>query len=195
VCSSLMIADVHYRPVVSKVGVGYDLNLPTQQDIVWQAFKIFDSDGSGTVTKAELSKLLTSGRSDKTRHEKEAKTIEAFLDSYDTSGDGVVDFNEFLDMLDGSQDKAKQKAVAKTDSAPKPAENSYLGFCSSITSATCEKEQVPGHVISSQSSKRLSKRVSHGKNVLDALPPTLHATFSFFWRAECMKYKTCDQHL
>lgn len=48
-----------------------------RQDIVWQAFKIFDSDGSGTVTKAELLKLLTTGRSDKAKHEKESKTIEA----------------------------------------------------------------------------------------------------------------------
>ena len=132
------------------------------QDIVWQAFKIFDSDGSGTVTKAELCKLLTSGRSDKSKHDKEAKTIEAFLDSYDTSGDGVVDFNEFLDMLDGSQPNAKQKSVAKIESTHVPADNSYLGLCSSITSAACEKEQVSPPVPSRQSSKRLSK-ASHGK--------------------------------
>ena len=104
--------------------------------------------------------MLNSGRSDKTKHDKEARTIEAFLDSYDTSGDGVVDFNEFLDMLDGSQGKAR-KSVAKIDSTPIAADNSYLGLCSSITSATCEKEQV-SPVPSRQSSKRLSK-ASHGK--------------------------------
>ncbi|CAK9023976.1 unnamed protein product [Durusdinium trenchii] len=135
-----------------------------KEDIVWQAFKIFDSDGSGTVTKAELLKLLTTGRSDKAKHEKESKTIEAFLDSYDTSGDGVVDFSEFLHMLDESQDPHRHRpVVAKIESPAKvPEMNSYLDLCASITSAPCEKEQVAHPVPSRQTSKRLSK-ASHQK--------------------------------
>ncbi|CAK9024130.1 unnamed protein product [Durusdinium trenchii] len=138
--------------------------LDKSKDIVWQAFKIFDSDGSGTVTKAELLKLLTTGRSDKAKHEKESKTIEAFLDSYDTSGDGVVDFSEFLHMLDESQDPHRHRpVVAKIESPAKvPEMNSYLDLCASITSAPCEKEQVAHPVPSRQTSKRLSK-ASHQK--------------------------------
>ena len=49
------------------------------QDIVWQAFRIFDSDGNGTVTRTEFCKLLTSGRTDKTKCDKEARTIEVFF--------------------------------------------------------------------------------------------------------------------
>ena len=57
-------------------------------------FRQFDADGSGSVTKAELCKLLTGRNCDKVTEETGAKAIEAFIDSYDTSGDGTVDFDD-----------------------------------------------------------------------------------------------------
>uniref|UniRef100_A0A7S2I8K5 non-specific serine/threonine protein kinase n=1 Tax=Zooxanthella nutricula TaxID=1333877 RepID=A0A7S2I8K5_9DINO len=75
-----------------------------KEDVVWEAFKVFDSDGSGTVTKKELCKILTGRTSDKIRQVHGEKAIEAFLDSYDTSDDGVIDFDEFLQMLSAGTD-------------------------------------------------------------------------------------------
>ena len=130
-------------------------------DIVWEAFKIFDSDGSGTVTKAELCKLLAAGRTIDKAKDKESKAIEAFLDSYDTSGDGVVDFDEFMDMLDESRDGRRRKHSEAHD-ASEPSTSSYLGLCSTIASAACEKAQMSLSVPSGQSSKR-TPRASQGK--------------------------------
>ncbi|CAE7197445.1 CPK2 [Symbiodinium natans] len=134
-----------------------------KEDVVWEAFKIFDADGSGTVTKAELCKLLTSGRtSDKSKQEKESKAIEAFLDSYDTSGDGVVDFDEFMGMLDESHTKSQSKQVSTTtnlESAEPSAKNSYFGFfCSNLSGAAGEKEQVTPSVSSRQQNRQTVRR-------------------------------------
>eukprot|EP00439_Symbiodinium_sp_Y106_P053045 s2351_g7.t1 len=133
-----------------------------KEDVVWEAFKIFDADGSGTVTKAELCKLLSSGRtSDKTKQEKESKAIEVFLDNYDTSGDGVVDFDEFMGMLDESHTRTKSKQPHSTTnlvSADLSADNSYFGFCSKLSGATGEKEQVTPSVPSRQPSRQTVRR-------------------------------------
>lgn len=77
-----------------------------KEEVIWEAFKVFDHDGSGTVTKKELLKILTGRTSDKIRQVHGEKAIEAFLDDYDTSGDDVIDFDEFMSML--GQGVAKQ---------------------------------------------------------------------------------------
>merc|ERR1719195_895845 len=70
-----------------------------KEDVVWEAFKIFDQDGNGQVTKKELLKILTGRTSDKIRQVHGNKAIENFLDNYDKSGDDVIDFDEFMGML------------------------------------------------------------------------------------------------
>lgn len=70
-----------------------------KEDVVWEAFKIFDQDGSGTVTKKELLKILTGRNSDKIRQVHGDKAIDNFLGEYDVSGDAVIDFDEFMGML------------------------------------------------------------------------------------------------
>lgn len=110
-----------------------------KESVVWEAFKIFDADGSGSVTKAELCKLLT-GRTTTQDNTGSSKAIEAFLDSYDTSGDGVVDFDEFMNML-GDSGKPSENRVAVAGNAAST-ENSYFGICSTMSSATPEKKTV-----------------------------------------------------
>merc|ERR1719222_195749 len=65
-----------------------------KEEVVWEAFKLFDQDGSGTVTKKELLKILTGRTSDKIRQVHGDKAIDTFLDEYDVSGDDVIDFDE-----------------------------------------------------------------------------------------------------
>merc|ERR1719195_872529 len=70
-----------------------------KEDVVWEAFKIFDQNGDGTVTKKELLKILTGRTSDKIRQVHGNKAVENFLDTYDKSGDDVINFDEFMGML------------------------------------------------------------------------------------------------
>merc|ERR1712072_1510988 len=71
-------------------------------EVVWEAFKIFDVDGNGTVTKKELLKILTGRASDKIRQVHGDKAIDNFLDEYDQTGDDVIDFDEFMAMLNSA---------------------------------------------------------------------------------------------
>jgi calcium-dependent protein kinase len=73
-----------------------------KEEVVWEAFKIFDVDGNGTVTKKELMKILTGRASDKIRQVHGDKAIDNFLDEYDQTGDDVIDFDEFMAMLNSA---------------------------------------------------------------------------------------------
>mmetsp|Transcript_79835 Transcript_79835/g.248112 ORF Transcript_79835/g.248112 Transcript_79835/m.248112 type:complete len:584 (+) Transcript_79835:71-1822(+) len=75
-----------------------------KEDVVWEAFKIFDQDGNGTVTKKELLKILTGRTSTKIRQVHGDKAIENFLGEYDVSGDDVIDFDEFMGMLSAASE-------------------------------------------------------------------------------------------
>lgn len=70
-----------------------------KEEVVWEAFKIFDQDGSGTITKKELMKILTGRTSDKIRQVHGDKAVDNFLGEYDESGDDVIDFDEFMGIL------------------------------------------------------------------------------------------------
>lgn len=73
-----------------------------KEEVVWEAFKIFDVDGNGTVTKKELLKILTGRASDKIRQVHGDTAIDRFLDEYDQTGDDVIDFDEFMAMLNSA---------------------------------------------------------------------------------------------
>jgi len=81
------------------IAAAMDKRKIVKEDVVWEAFKIFDQDGNGQVTKKELLKILTGRTSDKIRQVHGNKAVENFLDTYDKSGDDVIDFDEFMGML------------------------------------------------------------------------------------------------
>merc|ERR1719222_368590 len=58
------------------IAAAMDKRSIVKEDVVWEAFKIFDQDGSGTVTKAELLKILTGRTSDKIRQVHGDKAID-----------------------------------------------------------------------------------------------------------------------
>jgi len=94
-----------------------------KEDVVWEAFKIFDQDGNGSVTKKELLKILTGRTSDKIRQVHGNKAIEAFLETYDSSGDDVIDFDEFMGML-----KAASQSFHPTHGCRRPIAHSIGGI-------------------------------------------------------------------
>jgi len=75
-----------------------------REEVVWEAFRIFDQDGSGTITKKELLKILTGNNGEKIRQAHGDKAVENFLEEYDVSGDAVIDFDEFMEMLNNVKD-------------------------------------------------------------------------------------------
>jgi len=68
-----------------------------QKDVCMAAFQVFDKDGSGTITKNELSEVLGGKPGDKPGTFD--KAVEGILLEVDKSGDGVIDFDEFMEMM------------------------------------------------------------------------------------------------
>lgn len=67
-----------------------------------EAFKSFDTDGSGTIDRNELRGVLENGD----QHFSEAE-LDKFLNEADTDGDGTIDYDEFCAMM------AKQQYISE----------------------------------------------------------------------------------
>lgn len=105
-----------------------------KEEVVWEAFKIFDVDGNGTVTKKELLKILTGRASDKIRQVHGDKAIDNFLDEYDQTGDDVIDFDEFMAMLNSATvAQAGPLKQRKSMGGPKVVDGCLGNFVSKIT--------------------------------------------------------------
>jgi len=65
-----------------------------EEDICWQAFRVFDRNGDGKIDKKELSVVLQDPDLKKV-----AEDIESLVKEIDTSGDGEIDFQEFMVMM------------------------------------------------------------------------------------------------
>jgi len=69
----------------------------SQEDVVWQAFRVYDEDGDGTISPSELKMLLkldtvmaaTGGATD-------AETV---MKEIDGDGDGRINFDEFVALM------------------------------------------------------------------------------------------------
>ncbi|KAL7546729.1 hypothetical protein ACHAWF_016263 [Thalassiosira exigua] len=58
------------------------------------AFKVFDADGSGTISRSELKKLMKNLGQKLSDEE-----LDAMMDEVDTDGNGEIDFQEFKTMM------------------------------------------------------------------------------------------------
>ena len=54
---------------------------------------MFDADGSGKISRAEIQKVL--------HMDKKSNELESIMSKHDTNKDGEIDFDEFLDMMKG----------------------------------------------------------------------------------------------
>jgi len=67
-----------------------------QEDVVWSAFRVFDRNGDGQITLAELREVL----SDKDVEEVVGQeTIAKLMEDVDLDGDGRISFEEFMAMM------------------------------------------------------------------------------------------------
>jgi calcium-dependent protein kinase len=67
-------------------------------DKLWEAFQVFDHDGSGAINKKELLAVLAM---DEVKGMTQEQSLQALLKDCDRNGDGQIDFHEFLLMMRG----------------------------------------------------------------------------------------------
>lgn len=72
-----------------------------QEDVCWAAFRVFDLDGNGKITKEELSTVLGSGAASNIEEALgvDKAEIERIIAEADQDGDGELDFDEFMDLM------------------------------------------------------------------------------------------------
>jgi len=69
-----------------------------KNDVMWGAFRVFDKDGDGSITKQELAEVLKMP---------EMSHIEDMIREVDLDGDGNIAFDEFVQMMEkGTNEKA-----------------------------------------------------------------------------------------
>merc|ERR1712093_803635 len=73
-----------------------DKKLYIKEDVCWSAFRVFDRDGSGKISKEELAAVLGS---DDVKDVVNAEKIASMIQEVDTDGDGEIDFEEFMAMM------------------------------------------------------------------------------------------------
>ncbi|XP_019163934.1 PREDICTED: calcium-binding protein CAST-like [Ipomoea nil] len=64
-----------------------------------EAFRVFDEDGNGFISARELQAVLTKLGLLESTGGNEIDRVEQMIASYDQNRDGLVDFNEFKDMM------------------------------------------------------------------------------------------------
>merc|ERR1712194_653857 len=67
-----------------------------QEELCWKAFSIFDQNGDGQITREELKQVLNSGEFE---GEVGAERIDNLMQEVDANGDGMIDFDEFMAMM------------------------------------------------------------------------------------------------
>jgi calcium-dependent protein kinase len=75
-----------------------DKRLYLQEDVCWSAFRLFDRNGDGKISTEELKLVLDTGDVNDILG---GKDIDAIMKEVDSSGDGHIDFQEFMAMMRG----------------------------------------------------------------------------------------------
>jgi calcium-dependent protein kinase len=88
------------------IAAAWDFQRNLQSSIVWGVFKLFDTDGSGAVSKKEIKQLLCTNRNQRdSLQEAFPDTLEEAIDELDKDGNGQIDFEEFKILLNQGKRK------------------------------------------------------------------------------------------
>lgn len=93
-----------------------DHKLYMQRDVCWAAFRVFDLDGDGKITREELDKVLNGGN---VRNALGASKIDKMIKEVDTNGDGTIDFEEFFAMMT-TRPKPRKRPPVSTAAGSSP---------------------------------------------------------------------------
>merc|ERR1711957_908576 len=71
-----------------------------EDDVCWHAFKYFDTDGSGTLDREEIMRLMVRDDvNDIMQVSVNEKEVDIIMKDVDLNGDGKIDFDEFMVMM------------------------------------------------------------------------------------------------
>merc|ERR1712187_798174 len=73
-----------------------DKRVYMKEDVCWSAFRVFDRNGDGKISKEELKQVLGD---DTVNDVVGADAVAALMKEVDGNGDGMVDFQEFMEMM------------------------------------------------------------------------------------------------
>jgi calcium-dependent protein kinase len=74
------------------------------EDILWAAFKVFDRDGNGKISKEELSAFVVQDASvQEVLGVSSGLEVDEILTQVDVNKDGEIDFDEFVEMMRAGQ--------------------------------------------------------------------------------------------
>ncbi len=71
-----------------------DQKIYLKEEKLYEAFKTFDKDGSGKISTQEIKNIISVN---------EHANIDNLIKSFDTNGDGEIDYNEFILMMSKTQ--------------------------------------------------------------------------------------------
>mmetsp|Transcript_647 Transcript_647/g.2055 ORF Transcript_647/g.2055 Transcript_647/m.2055 type:complete len:495 (+) Transcript_647:104-1588(+) len=72
-----------------------DQKMYIQEDVCWAAFRVFDRDGNGKISKEEIAFVL----GDLNVADVATQNIAELMNTVDSNGDGEIDFQEFMVMM------------------------------------------------------------------------------------------------
>eukprot|EP00922_Rhytidocystis_sp_ex-Travisia-forbesii_P001019 GHVS01001448.1.p1 GENE.GHVS01001448.1~~GHVS01001448.1.p1 ORF type:complete len:666 (+),score=103.33 GHVS01001448.1:59-2056(+) len=108
-----------------------DKKIYMKEDVLWAAFRVFDLDGNGKISKDELLQVLGNADVEDTIGK---DAIDNLLGEVDLNGDGEIDFDEFMYMM------RKKPAGERTKSS---VASRLLGGSSSGSSSVRRKSPSP----------------------------------------------------
>jgi calcium-dependent protein kinase len=73
-----------------------DRKLYNQREVCWRAFSVFDRDGNGKISIAEFAQVL---QDDSVQRKIGTDKIQEMVKEFDINGDGEIDFDEFMAMM------------------------------------------------------------------------------------------------
>lgn len=91
------------------VAATVDRRIYAQRGVLRAAFRTFDLDGDGKISKQELRQVL--GREEGDERTPSERRIDSLLGEADADGDGYVDFEEFFAMMTAGQPEVGEAAA------------------------------------------------------------------------------------
>merc|ERR1712039_654578 len=73
-----------------------DKRVYMKEDVCWSAFRVFDRNGDGKISQEELKAVLGD---DGVNNVVGAEAVANLMKEVDGNGDGMVDFQEFMEMM------------------------------------------------------------------------------------------------
>ncbi len=74
------------------ISASIEQNIYMREERLLEAFKMLDKDKSGKITKDEIKNSLKLDNVDE-------DTLNELIKKFDLNGDGMIDYNEFLNMM------------------------------------------------------------------------------------------------